>query len=339
MTLVFASLGLTTIDRMTTDPDSGLVAPADLTLATPTTMRADDVRALLTAQEGIAAVREQSWVWFSFPGESASFGAFAVAGDVDAFAVPMIEGERFAAPGEAILGYGLARERGLSPGDRFTVEVAGAPVGLEVTGIYREMSNLGKILMTSAETIRAVDPDLAPDAFLIALDDGVDPAVVSAGLSDASGGVLDARPAVSFADPVTGTLPAVMGVLVLVLAGIALLGVFNSVWIGVQERARELGLLKAVGMRGRQIVGSVLTGAALMGLAGFAVGTPAGLAATRALLNGLGHNLGFGPLPTHADPAQIALALPILVGVALLGAAIPARRAARLPVAEALRTE
>ena len=151
--------------------------------------------------------------------------------------------------------------------------------------------------------------------------------------------MLDARPAVSFAEPVVGTLPTVMAVLVAVLAGIALLGVFDSVWIGVQERARELGLLKAVGMTGSQIVGSALAGAALMGVVGFAIGLPVGIAATRALLDGLGHNLGFGPLPTHAEPGLLVLALPVLVGVALLGAAIPARRAARLPVAEALRME
>jgi putative ABC transport system permease protein len=338
-TLAFASLGTTTIDRMTTDRDSGLVAPADLTLAMPPTMQADDVRALLAAQEGVAAVREQSWVWWSVPGESASFGSFAVAGDVDAFHVPMLEGERPAAAGEAIVGYGLADERGLSPGDRFAIEISGATVDLEVTGIYREMSNLGKLLTTPAATIRAIDPDLAPDVFLLAVADGVDPAVVTAGLAEASAGVLDARPAVSFADPVVGTLPAVMAVLVSVLVAIGLLGVFNSVWIGVQERGRELGLLKAVGMRGRQIVASVLAGAALVGVAGFAVGVPLGFVGTRALLDALGRNLGFGPLPTYADAGQLALALPVVVSVALAGAAIPARRAARLPVAEALRTE
>lgn len=339
LTIVFATIGLTTIDRMATDPQSGLLAPGDLTLSTPHTVEADVVRTALAAQPGIAAIREQSWVWFSFPGESATFGSYAVDGDVDAFAVPMLEGERFEHPGEAIIGYGLAEDRGLSPGDRFVVEYAGSPVELQVTGIYREMSNMGRILMTPAETVRAALPELAPDGFLISVAEGTDPAKVANDLWSASGGVFDARPAVSFADPVIGTLPAVMAVLVSVLVGIALLGVFNSLWIGVQERSRELGLLKAVGMTGRQVVGSVLAGAAFMGLMGFVVGLPAGIVGTQALLDGVGHNLGFGPLPVYTEVGPLVLALPVLVGVALLGAAIPARRAARLPVAEALRME
>ncbi len=36
---------------------------------------------------------------------------------------------------------------------------------------------------------------------------------------------------------------------------------FDTVWMGVQERARELGLLTAVGTDARQVVGSVFTGA------------------------------------------------------------------------------
>jgi ABC-type lipoprotein release transport system permease subunit len=53
----------------------------------------------------------------------------------------------------------------------------------------------------------------------------------------------------------------------------------------------------------------------------------------------LGRGLGFGPIPSHPDAAGVAALLPVLVLVSVVGALLPARRAARLSVAEALRAD
>ena len=339
LTLGFASLVVTTLDGLAQDPRGGLVPAADLTVQRPEVMADGDVRRLLAAEQDVAAVRSDRWVAWSLTGDSTRYSAFAVDGDLAAFTVPLLDGRGVASPGEAIAGFGLATEHDLAPGDTLSVEMAGRRFDLAITGIYREIANQGQAFTFHADTLAEADPDAQPSGYQLLLADGADADAVAAGLAATSGGLLAAHEARSFAAPVLDTLPGIMLALVVVLIAIALVGVLNSVWMGVQERTRELGLLKAVGMSSRQIVGSVLAGAATMALLGYLAGLPAALLFTRLLLDRLGRSLGFGPIDPSIEPAMLALALPVIVAAAVAGALLPARRAARLPVADALRAD
>ena len=123
------------------------------------------------------------------------------------------------------------------------------------------------------------------------------------------------------------------------VAGITVLGLFSSVWMGVQERRREFGMLKAVGMTPGQVTLSVLAGAAGLALVGYVVGLPVGLVGVRWLIDTLAQGIGFGPLDIPVDRVGLALLLPGIVLVALAGAFVPAHRAGRTSVVETLRYE
>jgi putative ABC transport system permease protein len=131
-------------------------------------------------------------------------------------------------------------------------------------------------------------------------------------------------------------------VLSLLLSLVAALGVFNTVVLNVRERRRDLGMLKSIGMTPRQVVTMVLTSMTVVGVLGGVLGIPLGIIAHRYIL------------PAAADAARVALpqavlevwqapmlALMALAGVviALLGALLPARGAARLTIAEVLHNE
>jgi putative ABC transport system permease protein len=339
LTLVFASLTLSTLDTMRDDPASGLGVAADLTVDRPQALSDEQVQAVFASEPRIAAVRSGTYVPWTLQGDTESKWSPAVGGDIDAFPVSMIEGRGFARPGEAIVGYGLASDQDLRPGDVLPIVVGGHDIELQVTGVYREMGNLGMMFTTHADTIRAVDPTLQADGYELLLTEDADPAAVVAALAAASGGRLEVREATSLVGPVLDPLPAVMLALAVVLAVIAALGVFNTVWMGVRERLRELGLLKAVGMSGAQVIASVLLGVGLMAVIGYAIGLPAGIVLTGALLDSLGRALGFGPIALTADRLQLGVVLPVLVCVGVLGALIPARRAAGVAVADALRAD
>ena len=339
VTVTFASVVVTTLDALADDPEHGLVPAADLTVERPETLGDAEVRAVFAATGEVQAVRSERWVPWSYPDDATRHSAFAQGGDLSAFPVPLIEGDGVQRSGDAMVSYKLAVDHDLEPGSTFPVVIAGHDLDLHVTGVYREPANLGQAFTLHADTLTEVDPDAQPGGYQLLLTDDADVDAVATELVAASDGLLDPSAARSFAAPVLDTLPAIMLALVLILAAIALLGVFNTVWMGVQERTRELGLLKAVGMDARQVVGSVLTGAAGMAVLGFLVGLPAGLVLTRLLLEWLGRSIGFGPIASTADPVLLVLALPVLVLLATVGALIPARRAARLSVADALRAE
>jgi putative ABC transport system permease protein len=125
----------------------------------------------------------------------------------------------------------------------------------------------------------------------------------------------------------------------LIFAFIALLvggfTIFNTFSITVGQRTRELGLLRVVGASRRQLFRSVLAEAAATGLTASLIGLGLGVAAAlglRALLKAFGIVLPSAPLVFEARTAVVAIA--VGVGVTLLSAIVPARRAVRIaPVA------
>ncbi len=140
-------------------------------------------------------------------------------------------------------------------------------------------------------------------------------------------------------DAVISTFSAIIGVLTLALGGIAAIsltvagiGIMNVMLVSVSERTEEIGLLKALGARSRQILAVFLAEALLLsslgGLAGLAGGWGAVYLAVR-----------LWPVVPAAPPAWAVLAaLGISVAVGVLFGVLPARRATRLdPVASLAR--
>jgi putative ABC transport system permease protein len=127
----------------------------------------------------------------------------------------------------------------------------------------------------------------------------------------------------------------------LACAGVALfVGIFlivNTFTMLVAQRTTELALLRAVGAGRGQVTRAVLAEAALIGLvsaaAGLAVGIGAG-AGVRAVLSAADATLPQGPLVVSATTVLVSLGLGL--GVTLLAAWLPARRAAKIPPVAAM---
>jgi putative ABC transport system permease protein len=113
--------------------------------------------------------------------------------------------------------------------------------------------------------------------------------------------------------------------------------IFNTFSITVGQRTRELALLRVVGASRRQVFSSVLGEAALTGLAASVIGLGLGVVAAlglKALLKAFGIVLPAAPLAFEARTVVIAFA--VGVGVTVLSAIGPARRAVRIPPVAAL---
>ncbi len=127
-----------------------------------------------------------------------------------------------------------------------------------------------------------------------------------------------------------------IGVIALAVAG---LGITNALLAAVRERRREIGVLKAIGARDRDVLRIFLVEATCLGLLGGVVGAALGYVAARsvgAVVNGYLQDQGLvGVQP--AVPTVVILS--VVAGsavLALVGGALPALRAARLPAREAV---
>jgi putative ABC transport system permease protein len=128
---------------------------------------------------------------------------------------------------------------------------------------------------------------------------------------------------------ISGVVASIAGISLLVGA----IGILTIMWIVVNERVPEIGLVKALGARRRQILAWYLFEAAVTALAGGGAGLLAGMGGSWLLAR-------LVPGLSTFTPASIAIAaLGMALGVGLLAGVAPAMRAARLDPIEALRAE
>jgi len=128
----------------------------------------------------------------------------------------------------------------------------------------------------------------------------------------------------------------------LIFAAVALLVgayiILNTFAITVAQRTRENGLLRALGASRRQVLASVLIEALAVGVIAALVGLAAGVAVAaglKALLSAFGLSLPGGSLVLNARTVVVSLVLGI--GVTLIAAISPARKAAKVPPIAAMQ--
>ena len=114
--------------------------------------------------------------------------------------------------------------------------------------------------------------------------------------------------------------------------------VANTVTMSVLEQQRSLGLLRAVGMRRGQVVGMVVLQSVLLGAAAGIVGLVAGVT-TALFIQFASQPLLGHPLALHIRPGVVVANLLAALAVTALAAWLPARRAVKLELLEALSTE
>jgi putative ABC transport system permease protein len=128
---------------------------------------------------------------------------------------------------------------------------------------------------------------------------------------------------------------------VLIVVTIAGMSVFTTMLKAVNERVREIGTLRSLGYRRQHVVRLFTLEAGLLALVASAVGLVV-LSASVVLINAAGITYKGGvasqaiPLSVSLLPSAVLFATLFLSGIAVLAALLPARRAARLRIAEAL---
>jgi putative ABC transport system permease protein len=133
--------------------------------------------------------------------------------------------------------------------------------------------------------------------------------------------------------PVTSILNFVGYFIGVVMAVGAVFGAINTMYSAVDARAREIATLRAIGFGGTAVVISVMVESLLLAIPGALLG----VAVAWLLFNGRAiSSLGL-TFPLAVTPGLLGLAVVWALAIGLIGGLAPSIRAARLPVATALR--
>lgn len=136
-----------------------------------------------------------------------------------------------------------------------------------------------------------------------------------------------------------GTFIKVLGVLVTVIFSIgAMIGAMITMYAAVANRVVEVGTLRALGFRRRSVLGAFLLESVLLGLVGGAAGLALAAFLSFARVSTLNFTsfaeIGFG---FSLSPGVVVNALIFAVVMGIVGGFLPAVRAARLNIVNALR--
>src|SRR4051794_31728594 len=114
--------------------------------------------------------------------------------------------------------------------------------------------------------------------------------------------------------------------------------IYNSFSILVAQRSKEMALMRAIGASRRQVLGSVLLEAVVVGVIASAAGIVAGVGVAsllKALMGSLGFEIPAGPVVLSSKTVIVSVIAGL--GVSVASAVFPARKAAKVPPIAAMR--
>jgi putative ABC transport system permease protein len=233
-----------------------------------------------------------------------------------------------------------ATDRGMTVGTAVTVQTSrGGPVQYTVTGIYQRNDSLSGFILPQSAAATFLLPQ--PTQALIRLNDGVSISAVKPQLERlvADSPEVTVQDQSEYIKQITDQFKNVLVIIQILLALaiiIAVLGIINTLALSVIERTRELGLLRAVGLGRWQTIRMITVESVVLSIFGALLGVAVGV------------GLGFLVFKALSDQGLKDFALPwtqmityLVLGavIGLVAAVLPAIRAVRLNVLEAISYE
>ncbi|MER0449187.1 FtsX-like permease family protein [Streptomyces sp. Edi4] len=261
----------------------------------------------------------------------------------------LVDGNAPGAADQVVLDRELAARTGLKVGDRVTVQATGAPAVYHVSGIAAarggDLQEQSSLFFSEQEAERLSGRPDQVSVIGVIPDQGAGQAELKSAIAGALDGTTaqihsaDDRGAVEFlgASKARVRLISMGGAIAAVSLLVSILVVVATFALSIQQRYRELALLRAIAATPRQIRGLIGREAAIIGLVAGGVGAVAGLPIAVWLH---GEFVDFGTIPDALgltlSPYPMLCAVMLTVLGAWAAARLSARRVARIRPAEAL---
>jgi putative ABC transport system permease protein len=304
------------------------------------------VTAALAAQPGTAHSVAVYQNQVKVPGVTGSVNAQAFGGDSSWTGYAQITGQWYSRPGQIDVNTAFLSASGLSVGDAATVAVPSttggtAQVAVRIVGEVFQPSSQPRIY-ASTQTLPGIATTDNLSEYFVGLRPGTNVSAYTAGVNRKLGsgspwGVTQRDGGQFYLIAL-----ALIGMLALMVAVAACLGVLNTVLMTTRDRVHDLGIYKALGMRPGQMIAMVTCWIAGPAVLAAAIAAPAAVALNTATLHAMASTAHTGIPASFTQvlgvPRLALLSLAALV-IAVAGAFLPASWAARARPAVALRAE
>lgn len=229
-----------------------------------------------------------------------------------------------------------------------THEVVAEVVGVSRSSLFASGVGANNALVTELASLRTAGIEGADENSVIAiayLDSGLTAEEidrVAADLDDAGFSAQTIEDQLGIVTTVIAGITGVLNAFAIVALIAAAFGIVNTLLMSVQERTREIGLMKAMGMGSSRIFALFSLEAVTIGV----IGSLIGVGAAMLVGTGLSTALAAGPLADLEglslflfEPASLLGVVVLISAIAFVSGALPASRAARQRPIESLRYE
>jgi putative ABC transport system permease protein len=246
----------------------------------------------------------------------------------------------------AVLERNLARASGTHVGQSVKVETSNGPLVLRVVGIASNQQENGTAFFVPHTTMRAffgVTP-AGGDDYWVQMTSSAHPFVdrTTTRIQDAMAAAgYDVGTEIEYVEEANNvasnrTVTTTVAMLGFLIVAISMVGLANAITMSVIERTREIGILRTIGARARDVRRIFATESIAIALAGWLVGIPVGYLLERFLV-WMVREIVNVQVPVLFPFANIGLALAGTVVLALMITLLPIRRAVRYRPGQALR--
>ncbi|MBN2561800.1 MAG: ABC transporter permease [Phycisphaerae bacterium] len=243
--------------------------------------------------------------------------------------------------GEVVLGTTLAQRSGLGRGDEISIETRTGPRSFTIAGLAVDYSSGGMSAFIEWDHAKRLF-NMEGAQYLYVVADPEDRAAVAKRLrAFCDEHSLQMHSREGFISTVDEMMAGVLGsawVLMALVFVVASLGITNFLTMNVLEQTRELGILRAIAMKRRQVYRMILSEAWAMGVISAIPGVLLGVLLGYAVSHSHYAIVGV-KVPYVFEPALIVGCVAVALVVAVLASLPPARRAGRLTIIRALQYE
>ncbi|MCB1152902.1 ABC transporter permease [bacterium] len=238
----------------------------------------------------------------------------------------------------------LAHHPDLQDAEFITVPTPKGHQQFRILGIINDYTTETGMVMVNYPLYDRIFDDELVDTFQIYLKPGADLAAVRERVEETVGKKYDLFVLTNkeFKDAISETITAIFSLAVsleILTLCVALIGMVNTLVANVIDRTREIGVLRSLGGTRGQIVRIILGQSFLLGLTGVIVGTACGFVMGYLQLTRLNEILSGWAMGMVVKTDFVVLSIVGAMVMAVLSGILPARRAATLPLREALHYE